>query len=114
MTAPVEFECEMQEAVYPEDPTSGLSDIPTFNGYAAGGDVVGELVYVNFGRIEDYEYLDERNISLEVRPIHSFAHPFAHPSIHPLRFDSLCFEEKIWKSLHIFFQRESFVPFPVC
>ncbi|KAL3873958.1 hypothetical protein ACJMK2_037033 [Sinanodonta woodiana] len=31
--------------------------VPPFNAYSAPGDVKGDLVYVNYGRVDDYEYL---------------------------------------------------------
>lgn len=37
----------------------------TFNGYSPSGNVTGELVFVNYGRHEDYETLKARNISVK-------------------------------------------------
>jgi N-acetylated-alpha-linked acidic dipeptidase len=39
--------------------------ILAFNGYGADGDVTGELVYVNYGLIEDYKTLDSLGISVK-------------------------------------------------
>ena len=47
-----------------EDETSSKPAIATFNGYSASGDVTAELVYVNYGREEDFELLDRQNISV--------------------------------------------------
>ncbi|KAL6067592.1 Glutamate carboxypeptidase 2, variant 2 [Balamuthia mandrillaris] len=52
------FNASLKEAVVDEDPTSSLANaLPTFNGYSASGDVTGELIYVNYGRSEDFERL---------------------------------------------------------
>lgn len=40
--------------------------IPPFNAYSASGALSGELVYVNYGRIEDFDYLT-RNLGLSLR-----------------------------------------------
>ncbi|XP_053398009.1 N-acetylated-alpha-linked acidic dipeptidase 2-like [Mercenaria mercenaria] len=39
--------------------------VPPFNAYSAPGDIYGDLVYVNYGRVEDYIYL-EQNKSINV------------------------------------------------
>jgi N-acetylated-alpha-linked acidic dipeptidase len=46
------------------DSTSTAWQYPAANGYSAAGDVQGELVYVNFGLIEDYARLDSLGISV--------------------------------------------------
>src|SRR5207237_217726 len=38
--------------------------VPPFNGYTGDGDVTAELVYVNYGLIEDYKTLDSLGISV--------------------------------------------------
>ena len=51
----------MTEAILPEDPTSSdPRHIMTYNGFSTTGDVTGPLVYVNYGREEDYQELDVR------------------------------------------------------
>ena len=40
------------------DPSSKLWQYPTVNGYSGEGDVTAEVVYVNYGLIEDYAQLD--------------------------------------------------------
>ena len=47
------------------DPTSKLWQYPTVNGYSGQGDVTGEVVYVNYGLIEDYAQLDSLGISVK-------------------------------------------------
>src|SRR3954466_6684104 len=40
------------------DPTSALPQYLTVNGYSGAGDVTADVVYVNYGLIEDYRLLD--------------------------------------------------------
>jgi N-acetylated-alpha-linked acidic dipeptidase len=49
------------------DPTSALAQYPTVNGYSGQGDVSGEIVYVNYGLIEDYAQLDSLGVSVRGR-----------------------------------------------
>lgn len=56
---------DLREPVVPLDPTSTLPQYPTVNGYSGQGDVTGELVYVNYGLIEDYAHLDSIGISVK-------------------------------------------------
>ncbi|XP_047486608.1 putative N-acetylated-alpha-linked acidic dipeptidase [Penaeus chinensis] len=47
-------------------PEESNPDVPfTFNGYAAPGNVTGDVVYVNYGRSQDFETLSEKGINLE-------------------------------------------------
>jgi N-acetylated-alpha-linked acidic dipeptidase len=65
LVAPERFVATLKEPALPEDPTSSQADqLPTFNAYAADGDVTAELVYVNYGRPEDYRVLDSLGISV--------------------------------------------------
>lgn len=45
------------------EPGSG-PQVPPFNGYTGDGDVTAEVVYVNYGLIEDYKTLDSLGISV--------------------------------------------------
>jgi len=47
------------------DPTSALAQYPTVNGYSGQGDATGEVVYVNYGLIEDYAQLDSMGVSVK-------------------------------------------------
>ncbi len=47
------------------DPTSGLAQYLTVNGHSGAGDVTGDVVYVNYGLIEDYALLDSLGISVK-------------------------------------------------
>ncbi len=51
----------------PVDPTSNQKNeqLPTYNAYSIDGDVTGPLVYVNYGRPEDYEMLERYGISVK-------------------------------------------------
>jgi N-acetylated-alpha-linked acidic dipeptidase len=46
------------------DRSSSLAQYPTVNGYSGQGDVTGDIVYVNYGLIEDYAQLDSLGISV--------------------------------------------------
>jgi N-acetylated-alpha-linked acidic dipeptidase len=61
---PVEF--NLPEGPIAEDTTSwAYPQIPTFNGTGAAGDVTGEVVYVNYGLVEDYAQLDSIGVSVK-------------------------------------------------
>ena len=47
------------------DPTSALGQYPTVNGTSGQGDVTGDVVYVNYGLIEDYHELDSLGVSVK-------------------------------------------------
>lgn len=49
------------------DPTSALPQYLTVNGYSGQGDVTGDVVYVNYGLIEDYAKLDSLGVSVKGR-----------------------------------------------
>src|SRR5690348_1711484 len=55
----------LAEPPVPNDPTSSLPQYPTVNGYSGQGDVTGEVVYVNYGLIEDYAQLDSLGVSVK-------------------------------------------------
>ncbi len=46
------------------DPSSALPQYLTVNGYSGQGDVTGDIVYVNYGLIEDYAQLDSMGVSV--------------------------------------------------
>jgi N-acetylated-alpha-linked acidic dipeptidase len=47
------------------DPTSKLWQYPTVNGYSGEGDVTADVIYVNYGLIEDYAQLDSMRVSVK-------------------------------------------------
>jgi N-acetylated-alpha-linked acidic dipeptidase len=62
--APSPRDFDLREPVISGDPTSTLAQYPTVNGYSGQGDVTAEIVYVNYGLIEDYAYLDSIGVSV--------------------------------------------------
>src|SRR5580692_312746 len=67
LLGPEKFEATLDEPVVKVDPTSDQKkeQLPTYNAYSRDGDVTGPLVYVNYGRPEDYEVLDRRGVSVK-------------------------------------------------
>jgi N-acetylated-alpha-linked acidic dipeptidase len=64
--APDPIELNLQEGPVAEDTTSvAFPQVMPFNGYGAAGDVRGEVVYVNYGLIEDYAQLDSMGVSVK-------------------------------------------------
>ena len=63
---PTKFTAELEEPAVAVDPTSGqkAEQLPSYNAYSIDGDVTAPLVYVNYGRAEDYEFLDRLGISV--------------------------------------------------
>lgn len=57
----------LAEPVVADDPTSKLWQYPTVNGYSGQGDVTADVVYVNYGLIEDYAQLDSMGVSVKGR-----------------------------------------------
>jgi N-acetylated-alpha-linked acidic dipeptidase len=67
MVSPKPFRLKLQEPPIAVDPTSGQTaeQLPTYNAYSIDGDVTGPLVYVNYGRPQDYEELERYGISVK-------------------------------------------------
>jgi N-acetylated-alpha-linked acidic dipeptidase len=66
LLGPEPWAASLREPALSQDPTSGQADqLPTFNAYSPDGDVTAELVYVNYGRPEDYRVLDSLGISVK-------------------------------------------------
>ena len=63
--SPQPKELSLAEPPVASDPTSKLAQYPTVNGYSGQGDVVGEVVYVNYGLIEDYAQLDSMGVAVK-------------------------------------------------
>ncbi len=57
----------LAEPSVPQDPTSAqqAEQLPTYNAYSPDGDVTGPLVYVNYGRPQDYEELERYGVSVK-------------------------------------------------
>ncbi|KAI9493675.1 hypothetical protein BDB00DRAFT_787780 [Zychaea mexicana] len=66
VSGPEEFlyEATLQEEPIARDPSSSHPDaIPTFHGYSADGNVTGSVVYVNYGRLTDFQFLAARGVN---------------------------------------------------
>lgn len=61
--SPQPKELALVEPAVAGDPTSALWQYPTVNGYSGQGDVAADVVYVNYGLIEDYAQLDSLGVS---------------------------------------------------
>src|SRR3954465_15832871 len=67
MIAPTRYKATLEEPAVAVDPTSGqkAEQLPTYNAYSVDGDVTAPLVYVNYGRPEDYEALEAAGVSVK-------------------------------------------------
>jgi N-acetylated-alpha-linked acidic dipeptidase len=67
MVAPKKFTATLEEPALAVDTTSGQKDeqLPSFNAYAADGDVTAEVVFVNQGIPQDYEDLERLGIDVK-------------------------------------------------
>lgn len=62
---PIRLPLNNKEYIHDEDPYSSHADIsPGWNAYSGSGDVTAEVVYVNYGRKEDFEQLESMGIPL--------------------------------------------------
>jgi N-acetylated-alpha-linked acidic dipeptidase len=66
LVAPTKFTARLEEPTLTVDPTSGqkAEQLPSYNAYSIDGDVTAPLVYVNYGRPEDYEQLERLGVSV--------------------------------------------------
>ena len=66
LVAPTRFTAKLEEPAVAEDPTSSqkTEQLPTYNAYSIDGDVTAPLVYVNYGRPEDYDVLEKLGVSV--------------------------------------------------
>jgi N-acetylated-alpha-linked acidic dipeptidase len=63
--SPGGLELDVNERAIAEDPTSSAwPRVAPIAGYGAAGDVTGEIVYVNYGLIDDYAALDSIGVSV--------------------------------------------------
>src|SRR6478672_3500061 len=67
MVAPRRYRAALFEPPVAGDITSTQTDeqLSTYNAYSKDGEVTAPLVYVNYGRVEDYEELARRGISVQ-------------------------------------------------
>lgn len=61
---PIEF--TLRQEIYDGDPYADVANevLPTFHAYAKSGTVSGPMVYVNYGRVEDYIILKEMGVNV--------------------------------------------------
>jgi N-acetylated-alpha-linked acidic dipeptidase len=63
---PIQKKLPLIETANPADKDSASqSAFPAFHGYGVSGDVSGQVVYANFGRIEDFAVLEKLGISIK-------------------------------------------------
>ncbi|KAI9268070.1 hypothetical protein BDA99DRAFT_546431 [Phascolomyces articulosus] len=61
----LQYEATLTEDVVEEDETSADPNVvPTFHGQSKNGTALGPVVYANFGRMEDFQYLADRGVNL--------------------------------------------------
>ncbi|GAA0184781.1 metalloprotease [Lithospermum erythrorhizon] len=62
--SPIVF--NLKQEVYKDDPYANVADqvTDTFHAYAKSGDITGQVVYVNYGSIEDYEVLEQMGVNV--------------------------------------------------
>ncbi|EIE82054.1 hypothetical protein G6F46_000287 [Rhizopus delemar] len=61
----LQYEAKLREDPVEEDETSKDPDvIPTFHGYSKNGTATGRVVYANYGRVEDFQFLKDHGIDL--------------------------------------------------
>jgi N-acetylated-alpha-linked acidic dipeptidase len=67
MVSPTHYKAQLAEPPLKEDATSGQTkeQLPTYNAYAADGDVTADLVFVGYGVPGDYEQLDKLGIDVK-------------------------------------------------
>ena len=66
-TSPRPKSLSLAEPPVAGDPASKLAQYLTVNGHSGAGDVKGDIIYVNYGLIEDYAKLDSLGISVKGR-----------------------------------------------
>jgi N-acetylated-alpha-linked acidic dipeptidase len=66
LVEPAKFTAKLDEPAVKGDDTSGqkAEQLPSYNAYSIDGDVTAPLVYVNYGRPEDYEQLERLGVSV--------------------------------------------------
>jgi N-acetylated-alpha-linked acidic dipeptidase len=66
LTAPTTYTATLTEETLADDPSTARREhlLPPYNAFSTDGDVEGELVYVNYGRPEDYEILERNGIDV--------------------------------------------------
>ncbi|MEO5599438.1 MAG: transferrin receptor-like dimerization domain-containing protein [Cyclobacteriaceae bacterium] len=67
LTSPTRYKARLAEPALREDATSAQikEQLPVYNCWSPDGDVSGELVFVNYGVPDDYEYLERLGIDVK-------------------------------------------------
>jgi len=67
LVAPTEFTASLTEDSLVGDPSTFIREdlLPPYNAFSVDGEVEAELVFVNYGRLEDYEILDRYGIDVK-------------------------------------------------
>jgi N-acetylated-alpha-linked acidic dipeptidase len=63
--SPDPIELAVDEPVIAGDSVTVLAQYPAVNGYSAAGDVTADVVYANYGLVEDYVKLDSMGVSVK-------------------------------------------------
>lgn len=65
LVTPVRRPLNQQENILPDDPYSAHADLmPAWLAYTGSGDVTGQVVYANYGRLEDFSQLRRMGVDL--------------------------------------------------
>ncbi|RCH80400.1 hypothetical protein CU098_002186 [Rhizopus stolonifer] len=57
------YEAKLKEDIVDEDPTTANPDsIPLFHGYSKNGTAKGKIIYANYGRLEDFQFLVDQGV----------------------------------------------------
>jgi len=60
---PEYYNCSLKEAVLPDGTSSDPRAVTPWNGYSAAGEATGLLVYVNYGRQEDFDAISHIDLN---------------------------------------------------
>ena len=67
LVSPARFTASLTEVSLIDDPSTLVRKnlLPPYNAFSVDGDVEGELVFINYGRVEDHELLERYGIDLK-------------------------------------------------
>jgi N-acetylated-alpha-linked acidic dipeptidase len=67
LVRPTKYVAKLAEPSVAQDPTSAQTaeQLPSYNAFSRDGDVTGPVVYVNYGRPQDYEVLERHGVSVK-------------------------------------------------
>lgn len=65
LVTPIRKPLNLQEYILEEDPFSAHPDLgPGWNAYSGSGDVTGQVIYANYGRLEDFRELEAMGVDV--------------------------------------------------